>query len=84
LRSKFSELGVLRLHGLDFALQVRWLPVLSRDTLFSALPGLGSETATVLFGRAAGGCPQAEVVKNVADVNANATEALLNARGIDT
>jgi hypothetical protein len=56
----------------------------SAATLLPALPGLASETATVLFGRAAGGCPEAEVVKNVADVNANATEALLNARGIDT
>jgi hypothetical protein len=56
----------------------------SAATLFSVLPGLGSETATVLFGRAAGDCPEAEVVKNVADVNANATEALVNARGIDT
>ena len=43
-----------------------------------------SETATVLFGWAAGDCPEAEVVKNVTDVNANATEALMNARGIDT
>ena len=40
--------------------------------------------ATVLFGRAAGDCPEAEVGKNVTDVNANATEALMNARGIDT
>ncbi len=29
-------------------------------------------------------CPEAEVVKNVTDVNANATEALMNARRIDT
>ena len=43
-----------------------------------------SETATVLVGWAAGDCPEAEVGKNVTDVNANATEALMNARGIDT
>jgi hypothetical protein len=56
----------------------------SGETLFSVLAGLGSETATVLFGRSAGDCPEAEVVKNVTDVNANATEILMNARGIDT
>ena len=56
----------------------------SAATLFFALPCVDSEAATVLFGGAAGACPEAEVVKNVADVNANATEALLNARGIDT
>jgi len=43
-----------------------------------------AESAPPLFGGAAGACPEAEVVKNVADVNANASEALMNARGIDT
>jgi hypothetical protein len=52
--------------------------------LFPALPDLGSETAAVLFGVVAGDCPKAEVVKNVADVNANAIEVLMNARCIDT
>jgi len=56
----------------------------SAATLFSALSGAGSETATALFGRAAGDCPKAEGARNVADVNANASEALTNARGIDT
>ena len=46
--------------------------------------GLGSETATVLFGGVSEDCPEAEVVKNGIDVNANATEALINARDIDT
>jgi hypothetical protein len=50
----------------------------------SVTGGLGSETATVLLGRESVDCPEAEVVKNVTDVNANATEALMNARGIDT
>jgi hypothetical protein len=54
------------------------------EGLFSALPGLGSETATVLFGWAAGDCPEAEVVKIVTDVNANATEVLMHAPRIDT
>jgi hypothetical protein len=56
----------------------------SASKLFSALPGLGSETATVLFGRAIADCPEAEVVKNGTNVNANATEALMNAQSIDT
>ena len=38
----------------------------------------------VLFGGGAGDCPEAEVGKNATDINANATEALVNARGIDT
>jgi hypothetical protein len=38
----------------------------------------------VLLGGESGDCPEAEVVKNVTDVNTNATEALMNARGIDT
>jgi hypothetical protein len=38
----------------------------------------------MLFGRGAGDCPEAEVVKNVTDANANAAEALRNTRGIDT
>ena len=46
--------------------------------------GSGSDAATVLSGGAAGDCPEAEVVRNITDVNANATEALMNARGIDT
>ena len=46
--------------------------------------GLGSETVTVVFGGGSGDCPEAEVVKNGTDVNANATEALINAREIDT
>ena len=41
-------------------------------------------TGTVLFGRGAGDCPEADVGKSVTDVNANATEAVMNARGIDT
>jgi hypothetical protein len=45
---------------------------------------LGSETATALFGGGSGDCPEAEVVKNGTDVKANATEALINARDIDT
>jgi hypothetical protein len=45
--------------------------------------GLGSETATVLGGGSED-CPEAEVVKNGTDVNANATETLINARDIDT
>jgi hypothetical protein len=53
-------------------------------TFFSALPGLGSETATVLLGGAAGDCPEAEVGKNATDVNAKAIEAVENAWGIDT
>jgi hypothetical protein len=56
----------------------------SAAALFSALPGLGVETATVLFGGDAADCPEAEVAKNVTDVNASAAEALMNARGIDT
>jgi hypothetical protein len=55
----------------------------SAATLFSALSGLTSETATVLLGRAAGDCPEAEAVRNGTDVSVNATEALMNARGID-
>ena len=31
LAKQFSNRGVLRLHGLDFALQVLWLRILSRD-----------------------------------------------------
>jgi len=46
--------------------------------------GLGSETATALFGGGSEDCPEAEVVKNGTDVKANATEALINARDIDT
>ena len=41
-------------------------------------------SAAVLSGGAAGDCPEADVVRNVTDVNANASEALMNARGIDT
>jgi hypothetical protein len=51
--------------------------------LFSALPGLGSETATVVSGGVAGGWPEAEVAKNM-DVNASATEALMHVRRFDT
>jgi hypothetical protein len=43
-----------------------------------------SEAATVLIGWAAGDCPEAEVVKNVTDVNANAAETLMSATGLDT
>ena len=65
------------------------MPAVRKYLLNLSPPGVGlvftgSETATVLFGWAAGDCPEAEVVKNVTDVNANATEALMNARGIDT
>jgi hypothetical protein len=56
----------------------------SAATLFSALPDFGSETATVLIGWTAGDCPEAEVVKNVTDVNANAAETLMSAPGLDT
>jgi hypothetical protein len=35
-------------------------------------------------GGGAGDCPDAEVGKSATEVNANATEALANARGIDT
>ena len=45
---------------------------------------LESEAATVLIGCAAGDCPEAEVVKNVADVNANAAETLMSTPGLDT
>jgi hypothetical protein len=38
----------------------------------------------VLFGGAAGDCPEAEVVKKGTEANANATEVLMNARAIDT
>jgi len=38
----------------------------------------------VLAGWAGGDCPKAEVVKDGTDVNAKATEAVINARGIDT
>ena len=38
---------------------------------------------SVLFGWVAGDCPKAEVVNNVTDVNANAIESLMYARGID-
>jgi len=49
LVKQFSDLGVLRLHGLDFALQVLWLAFLGRDSLLHFLV-LCSATATVLFG----------------------------------
>jgi hypothetical protein len=49
-----------------------------------ALPCVGSETAAVLSGRAATGCAETAAVKDVTDVNASATEALMNPRGIDT
>ena len=51
---------------------------------FSAVPGFGSETAAALFGGAAGDCPEAEPVETATDISTNATEALMNARGIDT
>jgi len=43
-----------------------------------------AEMGAVLLAGVGGDCPEAEGAKNVADVNANATEALANARGIDT
>jgi hypothetical protein len=39
---------------------------------------------SVLVGCAGGDCPKAEVVTDGTDVNAKATEAVINARGIDT
>jgi hypothetical protein len=43
-----------------------------------------AEMGAALLGGGAGDCPEAEVAKNVADVNTNATEALMHARDIDT
>jgi len=54
---QFSDLGVLRLHGLDFALQVLWLAFLGCNSLLHFLV-LCSATATVLFGPAAGDRPE--------------------------
>jgi len=50
----------------------------------SAVPRFGSETAAVLFGGAAGDCAEAEAVETATDTSTNATEELMNARGIDT
>jgi hypothetical protein len=36
-----------------------------------------------VFGRGDGDCPEAEVVNNITDVNTNANESLIYARGID-
>jgi hypothetical protein len=36
-----------------------------------------------MLGRGAGDCPEAEVVNNITDVNKNANESLMYARGID-
>jgi len=44
----------------------------------------GSEAGVVVLGGVAGDCPEADAGKNATDTNANATEALANARGIDT
>src|SRR4051794_26637668 len=46
-------------------------------------PGVGSVTAIGLSGRAAAGCAEAAVANDVSDVNATATEALMNAQRID-
>jgi hypothetical protein len=42
------------------------------------LPGVASETATVVFASDAGDCPETDDVKNITD--ANATDALRTAR----
>src|SRR3954467_2557252 len=46
--------------------------------------GVGSETATVPSGRVEAGCAETAAANDVSDVNATATAALRNARGIDT
>jgi hypothetical protein len=37
-----------------------------------------------MSGGAGGDCPNAEAVRNIIDINVNATEALMNPRGLDT
>jgi len=59
-----------------------WAEALS-VAFWVALPGVGSETATVLAGRATTGCAEAAVANNVTDVNATATDALMNEWDID-
>ena len=49
----------------------------------SVAAGVGAETATVLFGGARTDCPKAAVVRNEADVDANTTTAVMNARSFD-
>ena len=51
---------------------------------FAAVPDLGSAMATALFVTAVGDCPAADAVTNATDVNASATDAMKDGRGIDT
>ena len=53
-------------------------------TLFSALPGLGSATAAVLFDPGAVDCPETGAETKAIDANANAADDLMNVRCIDT